>query len=68
MPRKKTAGRPALPPGEKASARMGINFKPAEMKLVDQAARLDGYTRTGSWVGDVAVRTAEKVIKEKGAK
>ncbi len=60
--RKKKAGRPELPPGEKASARMGVNFKPSDMERLDRAAKLAGKTRTGSWLAEVGLREAERVI------
>lgn len=62
MPRRKTAGRPPLPPSQKVSRRVSVNFKPEDMEKVDRAARLQKFTRTGSWIAAVALERAEEAI------
>jgi len=41
---------------------MGVNFKPSDMERLDRAAKLAGKTRTGSWLAEVGLREAERVI------
>jgi hypothetical protein len=44
---------------------MAVNFKPADMAKLDKAARVEGFTRTGSWVASVAILAADAVLEGK---
>lgn len=46
---------------------MAVNFKPADMIKLDRAAKIEGFTRTGSWVASVALTEAETVLAKKGS-
>lgn len=58
MAQKSNAGRPELPPAEKASERMGINFRPHEKKALDKAARAAGFRTSGPWIKRLALEAA----------
>lgn len=44
---------------------MGVNFRPKDMEKLDRAAKLAGKTRTGSWLAEVGLAEAERVLGRK---
>lgn len=66
MPKRKSgAGRPSLPPGQKADERVNVNFKPEQMEKVNKAAKLEGFEKTGTWLREVAVAAADEALARK---
>ncbi len=61
----KRRGRPPLPYGERREALFAVRMRPADVALIQHAARLDGKYNVSDWARDVLVDMAKVVIDEK---